>query len=117
MTSSSSSIASSTPATSANVVFGWSFDTVLCRLRPNCITRPPPPCERFITQSRTPAIRTTGRITVMSVLISVFGSCGSESYGTPRVVEQRLQLVAGLREVLHAIRGRAVGPSYSPVMT
>ena len=83
LTSSSSSIASSTPATSANVVFGWSFDTVLCRLRPNCMTRPPPPCERFITQSRTPAIRTTGRITVMSVLISVFGSCGSESYGTP----------------------------------
>ncbi len=43
LTSCSSSIASSTPATSPNVVLGWSLATVLCLLRPNCITRPPPP--------------------------------------------------------------------------
>jgi len=49
LTSSSSSIASSTPATSVNIVFGWSLVTSFALLRPNCMTRPPPPCERFKT--------------------------------------------------------------------
>ncbi len=45
LTSWSSSMASSTPATSLNVVLGWSFVTSLARALPNCITRPPPPCD------------------------------------------------------------------------
>ena len=83
LTSCSSSIASSTPATSANVVLGWSLLTVLCLLRPNCMTRPPPPCERFMTNSRMPPISSTGSSTVMKVDSRAFGFWGSTSVGTP----------------------------------
>ncbi len=75
-------MASSTPATSLKVVLGWSLLTTLCLLRPNCITRPPPPCERFITQISTPAIRSTGSSTVTKVPSSWFGFCGSVLLGT-----------------------------------
>ena len=61
---------------------GWSLATVLCLLRPNCITRPPPPWERFITNSRMPPMSSTGRITVTSVPISALGFCASTSVGT-----------------------------------
>ncbi len=44
----SSSIASSAPATSANVVFGVSLLTSLALLLPNCMTRLPPPCMEFM---------------------------------------------------------------------
>ena len=60
LTSWSSSIASSTPATSANVVFGWSLVTSLARALPNCITRPPPPCDWFMMKMNAPTIRITG---------------------------------------------------------
>ena len=47
--SSSSSTASSQPATSSNVTLGWSFCTCLACDLPNCITRLPPPwsCKRM----------------------------------------------------------------------
>ena len=60
LTSWSSSIASSTPATSSNVVFGWSFETSLAFALPNCITRPPPPCDWFMMKMNAPTIRITG---------------------------------------------------------
>ena len=44
MISSSSSTASSAPATSANVVFGVSLVISFALDLPNCMTRPPPPC-------------------------------------------------------------------------
>jgi hypothetical protein len=44
--SSSSSIASSAPATSSNVTFGLSLPTSFAFDLPNCITRLPPPCMR-----------------------------------------------------------------------
>ncbi len=47
----SSWIASSAPATSANVVFGVSLLTSLALLLPNCMTRPPPPCIWFMKNS------------------------------------------------------------------
>ena len=59
---------------------------VLCLLRPNCITRPPPPCERFITNSRMPPISSTGRNTVISVDRNALGFWGSTSIGTPALL-------------------------------
>ena len=54
-------MASSTPATSVNEVFGWSFDTILARDLPNCMTRPPPaPWDWFMIQMKAPMISTTG---------------------------------------------------------
>ena len=58
MISSSSSMASSQPATSANVVFGMSLVISLALDLPNCMTpRPPPPCIWFISQRKTRTIR------------------------------------------------------------
>ena len=45
--SSSSSIASSHPATSLKVVFGVSLLAILALDLPNCITRLPPPCTEL----------------------------------------------------------------------
>ena len=56
----SSSIASSAPATSANVVFGVSLLTSLALLRPKLITRLPPPCIWLITKNSTPTISRIG---------------------------------------------------------
>ncbi len=47
----SSSMASSTPATSANVVFGVSLLTSFALDFPKFITRLPPPCTWFITRN------------------------------------------------------------------
>ena len=108
MTSSSSSIASSTPATSANVVFGWSLATVLCLLRPNCITRPPPPCERFITNSRIPPISSTGRKTVIERRQEGVRGLGIDLDLDVGLVELGDQFVAVLDLVRRAVLG-AVG--------
>jgi hypothetical protein len=50
----SSSMASSTPATSANVVLGMSLLTSLALLRPKLITRFPPPCIWLRMKNRIP---------------------------------------------------------------
>ena len=61
MISPSSSIASSQPATSANVVFGMSLVTSLALDLPNCITpRPPPPCTWFIRKKNSRMISANG---------------------------------------------------------
>ena len=56
----SSSIASSRPATSLNVTFGWSFETGLARDLPKFITRLPPPCIWFRKNSTTRMMTTKG---------------------------------------------------------
>ena len=61
LTSSSSSTASSTPATSAKVVFGWSLLTSLAFALPNDITRLPPPCIWFIRKKNSAPMRMIGR--------------------------------------------------------
>ena len=55
----SSSTASSSPATSANVTFGWSFDSGLARDLPKLMTRPPP-WTWFRTNRTTPRTSTNG---------------------------------------------------------
>ena len=55
----SSSIASSAPATSANVVFGVSLLTSFALDLPKFITRLPPPCTEFMMKN---SRRTTSRI-------------------------------------------------------
>ncbi len=60
LTSSSSSTASSTPATSAKVVFGWSFPTIFALALPNDITLFPPPCSWFMKNSSTAKSRRMG---------------------------------------------------------
>ena len=60
MISSSSSTASSSPATSANVTFGWSFDDDLACDLPKPMTRLPPPCTWPSTHSSTSASSTNG---------------------------------------------------------
>src|SRR6266567_3746982 len=55
-----SSIASSAPATSANVVFGVSLLTSLALLRPKLMTRLPPPCTWLMTKNRTPTMSRIG---------------------------------------------------------
>ena len=82
MTSWSSSMASSTPATSANVVFGWSFVTCLARALPNCITRPPPPWDWFMMKMNAPTIRITG-ISWKRNPTSADPFCGSTETSTP----------------------------------
>ena len=58
----SSSTASSTPATSRNVIFGESTDIRLARDLPNDITFEPPPWTWFIRNSQNPMKMITGRI-------------------------------------------------------
>ncbi len=61
MISPSSSIASLTPATSANVVFGMSLEISLALDFANCITpRPPPPCTWFIRNRNNRMISANG---------------------------------------------------------
>ena len=60
MISSSSSIASSAPATSAKVVFGVSLLTSLALDLPKLITRLPPPCTWLMTKNSTPTISRIG---------------------------------------------------------
>ncbi len=55
-------MASSAPATSANVVFGVSLLTSLALLRPKLITRLPPPCTWLITKNSTPTMSRIGRM-------------------------------------------------------
>ncbi len=62
MISPSSSIASSHPATSANVVFGVSLLTSLALDLANCITRPPPPCRLFIMKRKNSTISRIGKM-------------------------------------------------------
>ena len=57
----SSSMASSTPATSANVVFGVSLLTSLALDLPNCMTRVPPPCIWFMKKNSRPRMSRNGR--------------------------------------------------------
>ena len=57
----SSSTASSAPATSLNVTFGESGDTLFARLLPKLITFDPPPCIWFMRKIQNPIRRTNGR--------------------------------------------------------
>ena len=62
MISPSSSIASSQPATSANVVFGMSLVISLALDLANCMTpRPPPPWAWFIRKRNSRMISANGR--------------------------------------------------------
>ena len=56
----SSSTASSTPATSLNVILGESTESRLARLLPKLITLLPPPCTWFIRKIQNPKKRTNG---------------------------------------------------------
>ena len=56
----SSSMASSTPATSAKVTFGVSLLTILGRAFPKLMTRLPPPWAWFMKKAMTPMIRMKG---------------------------------------------------------
>ena len=58
----SSSTASSTPATSLNVILGESTDSRLARLLPKLITLLPPPCTWFMRKIQNPKMRTNGRM-------------------------------------------------------
>ncbi len=62
----SSSTASSTPATSRNVIFGESADRRLARDLPNDITFEPPPWTWFIRKIQNPRKITNGRMYVSS---------------------------------------------------
>ena len=57
----SSSTASSTPATSLNVILGESTDIRLARLLPKLITLLPPPCIWFIRKIQNPKNSTNGQ--------------------------------------------------------
>jgi hypothetical protein len=57
----SSSTASSTPATSLNVIFGESGAIRFARLLPKLITFEPPPCTWFIRKIQKPRNRRNGR--------------------------------------------------------
>ena len=61
MISWSSSMASSAPATSANVVLGVSLLTSLALDLPNCMTRLPPPCIWFMKKKSRPRMMMNGR--------------------------------------------------------
>ena len=56
----SSSTASSTPATSLNVIFGESGAIRFARLFPKLITFDPPPCTWFMRKIQNPKKRTNG---------------------------------------------------------
>ena len=58
----SSSTASSTPATSRNVIFGESTDIRLARDLPNDITFEPPPWTWFMRKIQKPMKITNGRM-------------------------------------------------------
>ena len=58
--SSSSSIASSQPATSANVVLGVSLLATLALDLPNCITRLPPPCTELSRKKKSTPMMMNG---------------------------------------------------------
>ena len=60
MTSCSSSTASSTPATSRNVIFGESTDMRFARALPKLITLEPPPCIWFIRKIQIRKMNTNG---------------------------------------------------------
>ena len=60
MISCSSSTASSTPATSRNVILGESAERRLARDLPKHITREPPPWTWLIRKNQKPRIRTSG---------------------------------------------------------
>ncbi len=60
MISSSSSLASSTPATSANVTLCWFSDRSLARLFPNDMAFPPPTCICRMKNTQTPMSRRNG---------------------------------------------------------
>ena len=75
--SSSSSTASSAPATSAKVTFGLSFETSFAFDLPNCMTRLPPPCMlESRNQKITPMSRNGRRM--LSRLVNQLG-CGTSS--------------------------------------
>ena len=78
MISCSSSTASSTPATSRNVIFGESTDIRLARDLPNDITFEPPPWTWFIRNSQNPMKMITGRIQPI-MLSSTFVRAGLTS--------------------------------------
>ncbi len=66
----SSSTASSTPATSANVVLGMSLEASLARDLPKLMTREPPPCMLFIRKKNSTTMiaigsRLTSRVSQM----------------------------------------------------
>ena len=63
----SSSTASSTPATSLNVILGESTDIRLARLLPKLITLEPPPCIWFISRIQITKNRRKGRIVISAL--------------------------------------------------
>jgi hypothetical protein len=65
--SSSSSTASSTPATSLKVIFGWSTATLLARDLPKLMTLLPPPCIWFMRKMKKTTIRSIGAMVPSSV--------------------------------------------------
>jgi hypothetical protein len=71
--SSSSSIASSNPATSLNVTFGWSLEIVLALALPNCMTRFPEPCICMKMKIMNPTRNSHGRIE-MRISMNLGGS-------------------------------------------
>ncbi len=60
MISSNSSTASSTPATSLNVILGWSTATRFARDLPKLMTLLPPPCIWFIKKMKKTTMRRMG---------------------------------------------------------
>ncbi len=73
MISPSSSIASSQPATSVNVLLGMSFEISFALDLANCMTpRPPPPWTLFISHRNTRMISMNGR-TVIRIEPSTLG--------------------------------------------
>ncbi len=67
----SSSIASSHPATSEKVVFGWSLLTSFALDLANCMTRPPPPCMLFMMNRKIKTISTIGKMPTMNDQIAL----------------------------------------------
>ena len=59
--SSSSSTASSTPATSLKVIFGWSLVTTFALALPKDMTRLPPPCICCMRKKKIPMMIRNGR--------------------------------------------------------
>jgi hypothetical protein len=57
----SSSTASSSPATSENVILGWSLVTTRALALPKDITRLPPPCICCIRKKKNPTISRMGK--------------------------------------------------------
>jgi len=93
--SSSSSTASSTPATSLNVTFGESTLTRRARLLPKLITLEPPPCIWFMMKIQRPTMSSSGR-TIVRALVH---------HGLPGLVELNLTPESWMSLVASSVLG------------